>query len=661
MNTKILKPVILAAFLLTGSLINAQRINTLNKAEETQTLPTALQEKYDMKFYFINLNVENNTTAISGNVSMMAQVTASVLDTFSFHLYHNCTIDSVKVGNNLVSCITREEERLIPNLNIPNGQLFTVQIWYGGDTCILSAYNSYFYSPHSGTKTETNRTYRWLPVKMDLRDKIDSVRLHFTTTLPNKVVSNGILQRTVNLPDNKVRYEWITHYPIVHYLIAFAVGDFREYSYNITLPNTEKSLLIQNFVYNKPIYNDNDAWFNKWKPHFDKTGDFISVFSYLFGTYPFINEKYGQITVNFCGGMEHQTITFLGTRSLYESDGELEHLVVHELAHHWFGNLVTCASWEDTWLNEGFATYCNYLQKAWFYGDSVGRRYLQHLRGRASMGIAESVYIPVEWIGDFNFGFSDLVYYKGAAILHNLRFVLNNDDFFFTGIRQYLQRFAYKSATTADFQQVMEEISGMDFDLFFEQWFYGYGFPVFTFNWECNNNELIIHSAQENINATSGNPNINIPSFFETPFEIQIIYSDSTWSLHRLEQNTPVQDFNIPIPEGKTVSKLYFDPDLKLLAQSNLENGQGTNIPIFKKEITAMLYPNPATDKITVQCDWEGEKRITMYTAQGCEVATAKTAAAAYTFNMAHLPKGFYLIEICAKNGGKTVLKAVKQ
>jgi aminopeptidase N len=269
----------------------------VHQKNNSKVLPTEVQNAYDVKWYFLNLNAENNTVALSGDVTIRAQVVYNVMDTFSFHLHESYTIDSIKVNGILKPWEDYGDEHLVTSLSIPYGDIFDVQIFYYGS---VDGGGNFFQGISNKTDnrwgdnfqvtytlSQPNNAYQWFPVKQNLTDKADSSWVFVTTTKPNKVASNGLLTNIVDLPDNKVRYEWKSSYPIDYYLIFIAVAEYQDYSIYATIPQTGKQLLIQNYIYN------NEQCLNANKEAMDKTKDLIEYFSVIFGEYPFSREKYG--------------------------------------------------------------------------------------------------------------------------------------------------------------------------------------------------------------------------------------------------------------------------------------------------------------------------------------------------------------------------------
>ena len=162
------------------------------------------------------------------------------------------------------------------------------------------------------------------------------------------------------MPGNKLRYEWKSNYPIAYYLISFAVSEYQEYNiYAHPAGMGGDSLLIQNFIYDAP------GCLDYYKAGIDETVGMVELFSDLYSLYPFHQEKYGHCLTAIGGGMEHQTMSTMGNFNFG--------LVAHELGHMWFGDNVTCATWSDIWINEGFATYTDYLAREKFIHLNVSQ------------------------------------------------------------------------------------------------------------------------------------------------------------------------------------------------------------------------------------------------------------------------------------------------
>src|SRR6202008_424072 len=192
--------------------------------------------------------------------------------------------------------------------------------------------------------------------------------------------------------------------------------------------------------------------------------------STIYGLYPFHDEKYGHCMAPLGGGMEHQTMTTLGFFDFS--------IVAHEMGHQWWGDNVTCRTWNDIFLNEGFATYTEQLAIEHFDPTNAAANMLQaHNNVMSQLG--GSVYNPDTTNVNRIFS-SRLSYDKGCAIIHSLRFVINNDTLFFNGLKNFQAQYHHSTASIDDFKISMENFTGMNFGQFFTQWIYGEGYPTFN-------------------------------------------------------------------------------------------------------------------------------------------------------------------------------------
>ncbi|MCL2436084.1 MAG: T9SS type A sorting domain-containing protein [Lentimicrobiaceae bacterium] len=605
-------------------------------------LPTEVQNAYDVKWYFLNLNAEKNTVALSGNVTIKAEVVYSVMDTFSFHLHRNYIIDSILINGVKKNIISQEDERLVTGLGLVKNTVFDAQIFYRG-----TAPSSGFFSGISTAKdtrwgdfdvtwtlSQPNHAYYWFPVKQDLTDKADSSWVFVTTTKPNKVASNGLLTNVVDLPNNKVRYEWKSCHPINYYLISMAIAEYQDYSIYATIPQTGAQVLIQNYIYNSP------QCLSQNKEAMDKTKEIIEFFSEILGEYPFSSEKYGHALANLGNGaMEHQTMTTTGSFD--------EGLVVHELVHQWFGNQVTCASWEHIWLHEGFARYGEFLW--WEY--KLGREQAFHsfelyiTTNVINNGKTGSVYVPIAYIDDvyriFN---TTLSYNKGGVLVHMIRYELgDNDELFFNVLQTFQNRFKHSVATAADFKNVLEELSGKDFTTFFNQWYYGEGYPKFQILWHQIGDEQLYLISTQITTAPSVTP------LFKITYELEITYTDNSSEIVPFYHDEVHKELKYNILDGKTVKSIKFDPNRWLLATGTVIHTYA--IEDFGNDHAVIVYPNPATEAINIKFDafLHGEKAISVFNVNGKMIQNLITTNDFLTLNINDLPSGTYFLSV--RNG----------
>jgi hypothetical protein len=299
----------------------------------------------------------------------------------------------------------------------------------------------------------------WWPCKDAPEDKADSVDFTFTASNALTTVSNGTL---VSRQDDGTlaTTHWHESYPIASYLVSVAA-----YPYTVTedwyRPTPTDSMPIR--FHNYPESAAGAAAVQA------KVKDMIAAYVPSFGEYPFLTEKYGHAQFQFGGGMEHQTCTSLGVFN--------EFVVAHELAHQWWGDLVTCRDFHHIWLNEGFATYGEAL---WAEANGGMAAYHADLRLNRYLGPG-TVWVP-DATDETRVFDANLSYDKASWVLHMLRHVLG-DAVFFDALHAYRSQWGYRSATTEDFRDVCESVSGRNLHDFFQQWIYGEYYPIYYPTW----------------------------------------------------------------------------------------------------------------------------------------------------------------------------------
>jgi aminopeptidase N len=264
------------------------------------------------------------------------------------------------------------------------------------------------------------------------------------------------------------------------------------------------------------------------------------------------------------------------------------YLVAHELAHQWFGDYVTCGNWQDIWINEGFASYMEYVAAQELLGQEAADGWMDNAMSIAMSKTTGSVFVPESDVEDpyrlFDYALS---YKKGAILLHMIRYWFDNDALFFGALRNYLTLYGKGLATGEDFRQVLEEASSIDFSCFFDQWYYGEGYPRFQIQWSQEGDSVMVRSEQSA--TSSANP------FFRTPFDLELRYMDGEGERIRLMQERPVLDTVIGV--SGTLEELLFDPDRWLLKSSSVVN----LIPEYSSEKQFVIGPNPVTDELRIQ------------------------------------------------------------
>jgi aminopeptidase N len=584
-----MKKTLIILFTLSFIQLHAQTNGyTCNKSKtykhkvKSNTLPLNFiqeMEKYDVIHYDLDLTANNMNTNLAGTVKMTAIANENI-DTVIFELFPSYTINTLLVNQNTAQYSWRETG-IHCKVNVKKGEKFTISTSYSGKAPDQStnplggAGYSQKQSPSwkknvSWTLSEPFSAYEWFPCKQSLTDKIDSVSVKITVPDSCMAGSNGLLQNITSLPNNQKCFYWKHLQPIDYYLISFSVANYTDYSF-YAHPKDADSILIQNYVYPNAL--------SKFKNQIDNTADFIDYFSDIYSLYPFHKEKYGHCMAPISGGMEHQTMTTLG----YFDD----ELVAHELAHQWWGNHVTCGSWSDIWLNEGFATYSEYLMLAKLFPGSE----------KAKLNNIHSSVLSVSngstWVKDSlneNSIFSrELVYNKGAAIIHTLRYIIQNDELFFQALRNFQSEFSFKTAIAIDFKKSIEKTTGIDLTNYFNEWYYGEGYPTYSakiYQKSDNSSELII---------TQKTSAPNVTPLFTNPVDIRIRRTNNTDTIIRIAINSNFQ-------------KNYFSKELGLKEVIDIDpiNYIVNRVEQFTNNIDTLpenilIFPNPTQDYISIE------------------------------------------------------------
>ena len=594
-------------------------------------------DNYDIYFYKLDVDVENNSTYISGNVSIFAKA-VNTFSEFVFELHDSLKIDSVIINNSKKS-FTRNSGVVSVVLGSSFSANSNVQaiIYYKGNTPqdnTAAIGNGFSNDPSlkvTWSLSESFVAYEWFPCKQVLYDKADSSEVWITTDAANKAGSNGLLKNITTLQNGKKRYEWKSKFPIDYYLISVAVAKYFVYDL-YAHPVGFDSILIQNYLYDSLVI-----------PAVNNTPAMIEMYSQYFGLYPFAAEKYGHSMAPINGGMEHQTMTTLGPSSAYTFD-----IITHELAHQWFGDLVTCGSWADIWLNEGFASYCEYVSNEKLAtGNSTSWMSSAMAMAKYSWGW---VYVH-DTLNTSTLFDSYNSYKKGAVILHMLRYEINNDSVFFLGMRNYLKAYKYSTAVSADFQKVMEQTSGKNLNNFFTQWLYGLGYPTFSARWNVFNNYLYV-------NITQTTSNVAIP-YFKTTLDVRVIFNSGDTTL-RVWMDSLTRNYQLNVA-GKTVKGIQLDVKNWILKDVGTITHDATfnavaNLNETKSDI--LIYPNPANDQLNLI--HANECTINVIDISGKIVLSKNISENNSTLDVSNLAKGFYFIRI-EKNGTVSNLKFVKE
>lgn len=627
---------ILTFFLVTIRILSFCQENEFHELGKSQNIEKSAKtqgsnskmDNYDVVYYGLNIEATNaNKIISSGIVTIKAKVVGSPLSEFVIQLITALSVTDVKLNGLAVSFNhTNDEISFTCPAAIATGELFTVVVTYSG-----SPQGSGWRNGPSGwgpqvtyTLSESFHAYEWFPVKQSLTDKADSADIYITVPSGLKAASNGLLKQIVDVGGGKSRYEWQCRYPIDYYLISVTISDYVEYDTYANPAGLGKPLLIQNFVYNGGNCLD------QFKSTIDGTAAIIELYSNLFGMYPFSNEKYGHVMAPIGGGMEHQTMTSVSTFT--------NGLIAHELAHMWFGDLVTCKTWQDIWINEGFASYAEYLNLQNLSNQANANSWMISAHTSSKQVANGSVYLGLDESTDENRIFSSqLSYKKGASIIHMLRFEINNDEVFFNILKQFLQRYGHSTASGENFKSVVNELTGKDYSWFFDQWYYGYGYPMFTILYGFTDGKPWV--------TVSQSPSSSLTQLFKTAMELKLTHEDNSTSIQRINITQNPQTFTFDLPKIKS---LQVDPNNWLLFQLSSVT---STLLLNSDDVWVSVSPNPVTDKIQVSVsDIHEMAGVTITNISGKIFYQSNFLEHQFEIDASKLPRGVYIIKLTDGN-----------
>jgi len=427
---------------------------------------TPLRSCYDVHYYDIAIAFDADEKSLDGTVEIHATAEAD-FTLLQIDLHPNFTIKKLidQAGNNVLK-YTQEERAIIIELTKKKGDDFIIEVayegkpvkakkppWKGG----LVWKKDKEKNDWLGVACESEGASLWWPLKDHTADEPDSLRLHYTIPKGLMAVGNGQFEGMESSGDLNT-YNWFVSYPINTYNVSFYVGDFVEIKDTYKGING-KELAISHFVLKK---NEKKA-----REHFKQINNILKIYEEVFGEYPWYRDGFKLIESPYAG-MEHQTAIAYGNGYKNDLYG-VDYIILHEIAHEWWGNSVTAVDLNDVWIQEGFATYAEalYFEKA--EGSSQYRSHLQFNR------IFIKNKYPVVGVKDrrwFHFRKGSDAYMKGAWILHTLRQQLKDDSLFFKIIQDFYKQSTYQIVESKDFIELVNQKTQKDYSWFFEQYLY---------------------------------------------------------------------------------------------------------------------------------------------------------------------------------------------
>jgi aminopeptidase N len=606
----------------------------------------------DATYYHLNLTLEMADDSLSGLVRVEGTVTGSPISELVLDLASSMIVTAVKLADGTPLTFTHPGAALRVSLPAPAavGTTVAVDVAYHGAPVSNDLGNFVFGQrpalPQPGDRyawslSEPYGAREWWPCKDHPSDKADSVRVTVTVPSQYRVGSQGVLAGETP-SGGTTTYDWVSRYPISSYLVSVAIGEYVRYQDTYQRPPGLASLYgALSLPLDYLVYDDGtSALFAGWAGVVNT----LPILEDWFGPYPFADEKYGHAEFTFGGGMEHQTMTSLGTSA--------PGVVAHELAHQWYGDSISPKTWPHLWLNEGFATYAELIY--WDKTDSLTHDAVLGSFYRAARW-APGTLVLEDTTSVNNMFDGTRVYAKGGMVLWMLEYMVGE-----SGIKDILRTYAadpavrYGVATTADFQRVAEAVSGRDLDAFFRQWVTdGTGYPSYasasTWQQHSTGYHVWVTIAQT---QTAAQSNVDV---FDMPVDIMIrTAADTVRAQVRNDRRSQVFEIEVA---NKPVA-VTIDPDRRILRGDEITSAL-QQMPSYPT-ITA-LAPNPSVNSFDLwySIGQDDDVDINVFDVRGRRVMTqtissTQAGVRIEPIDVSRLSSGVYFLRLHTGRGEAT-------
>lgn len=433
----------------------------------------------DVTYYELDLRLDPARAIVAGAARVVARATRPT-DALPLQLAPQMRVDSVRVAGRPAAAV-REGRTLRIVLPAPaeRGTFLDATIYYAGTPGGARGGDDAFqFGTHDGAPIAASYglpygAQEWWPAHDTPADRADSATLTFTVPAPMTAVSNGRLSaRRVNR-DGTITYRWEVRAPIYPDVISVVATDFVSFGAPYTTARGDTMPIV---FY---VFPEDEA---RARVSLAPVPEILRTYASLFGEYPYVREKYGIAEFQIHGYREHQTITSYGAAWI-TGDRRNDRTLAHEVAHQWFGNLVTVRNWSHIWLNEGFATYAAAL---WRERTGGREAYAATMRQLDTDDFRGTVFIPDST--DVAHMFTHTTFNKGAWVLHMLRHVMG-DATFLRALRGWVRDHADRPVTTDDFRRTCERAYGAPLGWFFDEWVHREGRPTYAVAWHATRSD----------------------------------------------------------------------------------------------------------------------------------------------------------------------------
>ncbi|MGB7296849.1 MAG: M1 family aminopeptidase [Candidatus Aminicenantales bacterium] len=526
----------------------------------TKPLQSERSRSYDALHYLIKIRLDLDRKAFEGATTVIAAslregLTTCVLDAEEF------TVTSVLGADGVPLAFDQSPKELAVRLPRPAkfGEEFAFTcFYYGQDPKIgLRFVSESADSPRIVfSDSWPENVHHWFPCYDYPNDKATN-EIVATVERGLKVAANGRLVSVIEDKKNgTVTYHWSQDLPHSTYLIFLAAAPY------VVVRASYKTLPVNYWVFPQDEL--------KVGPTYGQTPKMIEFFNRIFG-YDYPWQKYDQISVPSGGGAESTSATAMTRRIMVDERGEVDFpaigIVSHELAHQWWGDLVTLRCWAHTWINESFGTYSDYLYYRFEKGDDEGavnllnklNAYLREAKTRHMRPIVTNRY---DRPGDM---FDAHTYPKGARVLHMLRSLVG-DEPFFRILSHFLHRYAFDAVDTADFIRSVKTVTGRNLDWFFDQWLFKPGHPVFEVKSEWDAVAKVVRLTVAQVQDLSK----GVP-VFRAPVSIKLVSAGGT-DIREIWVEKREETFELPLKDRPLLVR--FDEDNVLIKEITFQRGR---------------------------------------------------------------------------------------